>query len=301
MSVTTLTMFRWSGLPYLILAVTLLGVAPSLSQEIGGVVDTPPAAEGPDEILLKDGNVLRGKVIEEQDAVIIFETESLGRLEIPRANIERLALHTEKTGVITDPDENTIMFCPTPATMPKGAGYFRNFELFILNFGMSVTDNFDLSIGTFFPVSTEVVMVSGGGKLRLVDREKSPIGLALTGSFTMLEETQFGAIGGVIGIGDRQKSLNLAVNYTVDEDGGKDTIFILGGDVQTGRRTKLFAEYCSAASQFNDESDDLNGFVNLGIRIFGQRHSFSFSAFRPLLEDTGSFVAFPMLMYSYHW
>ncbi len=288
----------------MIFLVTILCVAPAYSQEIGGSREGAPGTEGTegtDEILLKDGNILLGKVVEEREGLIIFETESLGRLEIPRANIERMALYMAKSGVFTDPDQNTIMFCPTPASLPKGDGYFRNFELFVLNFGLGVTDNFDLSIGTLFPVSSNALMVAFGGKLRLVDREKSPIGLALTGSFTMLEETQFGAVGAVVGIGDRHKSLNVAVNYTVDEDGGKDTIFIVGGDFQTGRRTKLFGEYFSAASLFNDENDDLNGFINFGIRIFGQRHSFSLSAFRPLVEDSGSFIAFPMLMYSYHW
>lgn len=290
-------------MPRLLMAffVTILCAAPLYSQEIGGTTEPAPAKDGPDEILLKDGNVLLGKVLEEREDLIIFETESLGVLEIPRTNIEKLAMHESKTGVFTDPDENTIMFCPTPATLPKGEGYFRDFELLFLNFGYGVTDNFDLSFGTLFPVSSDAFMLSLGGKLRLVDREKSPIGLALTGSFTLLDETQFGAVGAVVGIGDRQKSLNLTVNYTFDEDGENDTLFIVGGDIQTGRRTKLFAEYFSAASLFNDESDDLNGFVNLGVRIFGRRHSFSLSAFRPLWEDTGDFIAFPMLMYSYHW
>jgi len=286
---------------FLILLITLFCSYASSADEIGGMNETTPTAEGQDEILLKDGNILLGKVVVEREDLIVFETESLGRLEIPRANIERMALHTAKIGVITDPDQNTIMFCPTPATLPKGEGYFRDFELLILNFGLGVTDNFDLSFGTLFPVSTDALMFSFGGKLRLVDREKSAVGLALTGSFTMLDETQFGAVGAVVGIGDRHKSLNLAANYTFDEDGDNEIIFIIGGDIQTGRRTKFFAEYFSASSVFEDEDDDLSGFINLGIRIFGQRHSFSLSAFRPLLEDSGSFVAFPMLMYSYHW
>jgi len=77
--------------------------------------------------------------------------------------------------------------------------------------------------------------------------------------------------------------------------------FILGADVQSSRRGKIFAEYMSSASLLADEDADLEGFLNVGVRLFGDSHSFSLSGFRPLTDDSGSFVAFPMLMYSNHW
>ena len=174
-----------------------------------------------DELLLKDGTLLRGKIIEEREDLVIFETPSLGRLEIARDQIERLAPHGKTAGVLNDPDQNSIMFCPTPATLPKGDAYFRDFELFLLNFGFGVTDNFDLSFGTLFPISSDVLLISVGGKLRLLDRDKFPVGLALTGGFTLLEDTSFGMAGAVIGIGNVHNSLNLAVNATFEEDGQK--------------------------------------------------------------------------------
>lgn len=254
-----------------------------------------------DEILLKDGTLLRGIIIEERADLVVFETPSLGRLEIAREQIERLAPHGKTAGVLTDPDQNSIMFCPTPATLPKGDAYFRDFELFFLNFGFGVTDNFDLSFGTLFPLSADVLMVSVGGKFRLLDRDKSPIGLALTGGFTVLEETSFGMAGAVIGIGDVHRSLNLAVNGTFEEDGKNGLAFLVGGDVQVSRRTKFFAEFLNSDAILITDDDDLKGFINIGFRIFGSNHSFSLSGFRPLVEDSGSFIAFPMLMYSHHW
>jgi hypothetical protein len=282
------------------LLVALLCTGAVAAQEIGGPDLALEKSGNPDEILLKDGNLLRGRIIEERVDLVIFETESLGRFEIPRSNIERIALSDAKAGVFTDPDENTIMFCPTPATLPKGDAYFRDFELFVLNFGFGVTDAFGISFGTLLPV-TSAVMFSAGTKLRLVDREAAPIGLALTGSFTYLEETQFGALGAVAGIGNRKKSLNLAINFSRDDDGDKETIYIIGGDYQIGRRSKLFAEYFSSSSLLEDEDEDVSGFLNVGFRIFGERHSFSLSGFRPLGLDSGGLYAFPMVMYSHHF
>ncbi len=185
-----------------------------------------------DEILLTDGNLLTGRLIEEHEDYVIFETDTLGRMEILRSNIERIARSGERAGVMVDPDYNSLMFCPTPATLAKGDSYFRDFELFFLNFGSGITDAFDLSIGTLFPISSEVIMVSVGGKLRLIDREEGPIGLALIGSYTKLEDVSFSAVGAVAGVGNKRSSFNVMINRTSDDDGDSETVFIIGGDTE---------------------------------------------------------------------
>ncbi len=277
----------------------LAATAAAAPNDFGGA----PAAGAapPDEVLLTDGTLLTGRILEEFADRVVFETDALGRMEIARTNIVRLGRGSEWTGALTDPDYNSLMFCPTPATLADGDSYFRVYELFFLNYGASLSDALNLSVGTLFPVSSEVLMISLGGKLRLADRETQPVGLALTGSYTRLEEVKFGAVGVVAGVGDRRRSLNLAVNQTFDDDGDTELVFILGGDFKSSRRGKLFVEYLSSASLLADEDDDLEGFINLGMRLFGDSHSFSLSGFRPLTGDGGSFVAFPMLMYSNHW
>lgn len=286
---------------HFLLLLALLGGEQASAQSVGGEGVPLAQPERFDEIILKDGTTLRGKIVEYKAELVVIETTSLGRLEILRTTIERMVQRDALSGVVSDPDQNTIMFCPTPATLSKGDVYFRDFELFFLNVGFGLTGSFDLSLGTFFPFSSEVLMLSVGGKLELVDRESSPIGLALTGSYTRLEETQFGAIGGVAGIGNRRNSLNLAVNCTIDDDEDTELVFIVGGDAQFRSWSKFFAEYFSSSSLLKNENDDLKGFVNIGFRFFGKSHSFSLSGFRPLAEDSGSFLAFPMIMYSQHF
>ena len=254
----------------------------------------------PAEILLTDGTILTGRIIEEHEDYVVFETETLGRMEILRANIKRIAHSGDRSGVMIDPDYNSLMFCPTPATLAKGDSYFRDFELFFLNFGAGVTDAFDLSIGTLFPFSADVVMVSIGGKLRLIDREVQPIGLALVGSYTKLEEVSFSAVGAVMGVGNKRSSFNVLVNQTSDDDGDSETVFIIGADTQMTRRSKIFAEFMSSSALFADDND-IEGFINIGVRMFGDSHSFSLSGFRPLDANSDSFIAFPMVMYSNHW
>lgn len=261
---------------------------------------TTPEVQHLDEVLLKDGTMLSGHVIEIRDDVIIFDSGSLGIIEIPQESIVRIARATDRSGVLTDPDFNSLMFCPTPATLAKGDAYFRDFELFFLNFGYAFSDDFNVSFGTLFPISADVIMLSLGGKLKLIDREEKPVGLALVGSYTLLEDVHFGSLGVVAGIGDAHNSLNVTVNHTYDDDGDTENVFLIGTDAQLTRRSKFFLEYMSSSTLL-EEDDDLKGFINLGFRIFGDSHSFSLSGFRPLTDDGGSFIAFPMLMYSNHW
>ncbi len=154
----------WSIILFLCIALGTAMAAPP--QEFATNDPVKPAPAKFDEILLKDGNLLQGKIVEEFPDMVIFTSDSLGRLEIPRQNIEKLAYFTSTEGVITDPDQNSLMFCPTPASLPKGDAYFRNFELLFLNFGFGITDNFDISFGTFFPISANLLMVSAGAKWR---------------------------------------------------------------------------------------------------------------------------------------
>jgi len=279
-------------------AILLLAAVAFAAPEEFGLAPTPETPTA-DEILLKDGNLLVGRIVEQRPDVVVFESDSLGLIEIPWANIERLARAADRSGVMVDPDYNSLMFCPTPATLSKGDAYFRDFELFFLNFGYAPSDRFNLSFGTLFPISGDLVMISIGGKLMLLDRTEQPVGLALVGSYTLLEEVSFGSAGVVAGVGDKRSSLNLSVNRAYDDDGDTETIFLLGADTQLTKRSKVFAEYLSSSSILDD--DDFNGFINLGVRLFGESHSLSLSGFRPLDTDSGSLIAWPMLAYSNHF
>ena len=88
----------------------------------------------------------------------------------------------------SDPDYNTIMFCPTPSTLEQGDWYFRDFELLVLNFGYGLTDNLDLSFGTLFPVTGDIELITLGAKLEILDRDTEGLGLALTGGGFILEQ-----------------------------------------------------------------------------------------------------------------
>jgi hypothetical protein len=257
-----------------------------------------------DEILLRDGTVLSGTIVEEDDGKVVIDTESLGRITVERSRIKEIVRKGASHGLRVDPDRNSILLTPTCETLPKGDHYFRSFELLFLNYGYAITDDLNLSLAAFFPVSTEWNFLATGVKWRLLDRKHHTFGLAMTASHLIAPDDQrFTTIGCVGGFGNARRSLNVAFDYGYDEDGDGGQRLMVGGDVQISRKLKLFAEWMDTALIFEagDDDDEFNGFINLGFRIFGESMAFTLGAFRPLSVEGGGFVGVPMMMFSAHW
>lgn len=258
-----------------------------------------------DELELIDGSVIRGRIESIGARTIVISTRHAGRLTIERTNVREIRRSADgvapATRLVTDPDYNTVMLAPTAETLDAGDVYFRNFELFFINVGYAPSDAIDLSAGTLIPVSGDFVLGTLGAKVRLLSREKAPVGLALTASVLYVDDEAFVTVGGVAGIGNRERSLNLAVNRS--EGSGEDSglWFMLAADARLTNRSKFIIEYGNSTEAIgDDDEDDFNGLINVGIRWFGERMSFTLSGIRPLEATGGDFFLFPLAMFSVH-
>jgi hypothetical protein len=253
------------------------------------------------EVVLADGTVMRGRMVEETRDTVVLETDSGGRLALNRRDARSIepVVDPAARGRGQDPDANTVFLTPTPETVGQGQSYFRNFLVVFLNGGVGLTDDLDLSVGTVIPVSSSLVGVSVGAKWRLLSRESAPLGVALIGQGSVYEVGSFATFGGVVGVGDRDRSLNLAVlrGTTDGDDGG--TVFLVGADLRLGGRTKLLVEYGNSTEALgDDDEDDFNGLINVGFRWYVKGMSFSLTGVRPF-EDTGdAFLLLPMTRFS---
>ncbi len=293
-------MWKW------ILVLAFLILAAPVAARTGAKNSQPTpmsASERLDEILLKDGSILTGHILAEDSTEVVIEVEGIGRLEVPRDRIKDILRAGSRLGVRVDPDRNSILLTPTTETLPKGSHYFRSFELLFLNYGVGVTDNFNLSVASFFPVSTSWNFLILGAKWQVLDREDELLGLAATGSYFITPDDQpISTIGMVLGIGDARRSLNLAIDYGVDSDGNSGERIMLGGDWQFTRKMKAIVEWGNSSLLVRGGDDDFNGFITFGFRIFGEDMAFTMGAFRPLTaDDMDSFIGLPMIMFSAHW
>ncbi len=273
-----------------------------VAQEIGGEepVGTWTAT---DEIRLQDGTILRGTLLDESPDGVLFKPTHLDTLRVPRDQIRWITRGHEQHGQITDPDQNTVMFCPTPATLPRGRAYLRDYEVFWLNIGASLTDNFDLSASTILaPFNSTIMYFAGGAKLRLLDREKAPFGLALTGGFTLLPDNRTtGALGAVAGVGNARHSLNFSMSRVSDGRGRHQSALLIGADWQLAPGGKLLVEYLQAPEAVFGFTPSANEYLNFGLRVFWRRGSLTASALTPTGAHSSSMLFVPMLMYSYQF
>ncbi len=167
--------------------------------------------------------------------------------------------------------------------------------------GYAVTDELNVSVATLFPVTSTWLGGAFGAKYMILDREKHPLGLALSGGITAIrDEDTFGALGLIAGVGDKRASLNFNVNWSWGTEGDANGAFLLAGDLTATRRSKIIFEYGNGTNLW-ENSDNFHGFVNAGIRFYGESMSFSMSGFRPLNDDFGGFLAWPMIMFSKHF
>jgi hypothetical protein len=260
-----------------------------------------------DTLLFIDGTAIKGEIITEDDERVLILTESMGTVEILRDRIDRIEYEDVggKAFRTSDPDINSVMLSPTPATLPKGDMYFRSFELILLNYGYSLTNTTDLSIGALFPISSTWNFVSLGIKQMVLDRTRHNVGVAVSGNLTVpaKDASSFGLLTGIIGIGDPDRSLNITLGASIVEDNEAGFFYLVGADYRVSERIKLIAEFGNEANFIEDDDDEnIRGVVNVGVRIFGEKISAALSGIRPIWDGDGdSFLAFPLVSVSVHF
>jgi len=297
----------WARRAGCVAALVLLALGAALSGAHAQVNPLRPSGQSEPEVVtlrLVDGSTIRGVLIEEEAGHVVIETRTLGRLRIPREFIEA-TVATDSTKAVPkprgfDPDYNSVLLGPTPETLPKGTGYFRSFEVLILNGGFAPTNNLNLSIATLFPISSDFGMLSAGFKYRLLSREEHLAGLALAGNGTLVDGQWLATLSGIVGVGDRRRSLNLSLHAAFTEDDDSGLFYIVSGDLQFSRSAKLIAEFGNSSSRIIDD-EDVDGFLNVGVRMFWDRTSFTITGLRPLTSDSDGLIAIPVVMFSRHW
>jgi hypothetical protein len=285
-------------MPRAVTVLLLLSLLPPAAHPTRAQDEAAPAIT---EVVLVDGTRLRGRLVSETATRIVLETDS-GPVQVERERIRSVTYHVESEPPAPrwrdDPDANSLLLVPTARTLPKGDVYYRNFVLLFNNLGYAVTDAFDISAMAAFPVTSDVRIICLGAKLRLVSADQAGIGIAVNASTWIVDEEHLSTVGGIVSVGNRQRSLTAALNYGIAED-ENEAFVLLGGDLQVGRGVKLLAEYGNSQSALT-EDHDFNGIINVGFRLFWEQTSFTLTGFRPL-EETGDFLAFPLAMFSAHF
>jgi len=106
---------------------------------------------------LLDGTRLTGKILSENDSIIVIELQDLGELRLPRNKIDKLIPLDAPPGLkkslwFKNPHATRLLFAPTAIPLKRGEGYYQNIYIVGNMFNYGVLDN--LSIGGGFDFIT---------------------------------------------------------------------------------------------------------------------------------------------------
>jgi hypothetical protein len=292
------------------------------------------------DIKLVDGTVLRGEMISESDSSVTIRTPSLGDLTVPTASIAVGALSEPlpadsspatpraRPRRDTDPSGHALFFLPTAFVPPRGTTTFRDFELFFLTFGHSLTNSTVMTAGFLFPVTSEFQILTAGFKQQLWVSNAAHGAVALTGNLTVPLEKGPGSEGflvnsnlvasrrfssgafpdafgfhggfGYAGVAESREYYDYDTYEYRTRWEWNDNISWGGGlEARLTANSKFMAEILSAIP-FDVHTDNI-GLLTMGIRLHGERLSADIAGFRPLSEAGDSFLFWPLLNIGYRF
>lgn len=207
-------------------------------------------------------------------ALALAGAEEASAQTADRGDAEEAAAEApEASETRSDPNATRLFLGSTGRPLGRGTGYLANYMLFFPFFGYGITDWFELAGGTpIFPGLTGEVLYLAP-RVTVVSRPELNVS-AGTLSFFMTREVESGSVGiahavATVGESDRAFTGGLGWGFDLGEDSrfASEPIFMLGGELRVGDRSKLITENWLAPGT----SDEV--LLTGGVRFFGERIS----------------------------
>lgn len=257
----------------LLLALLPLALALAAPRSAAAQVDTAAvAADSLYAIRLTDGSVLYGRVVEDAGAEVTVLTQAGVTVRLQRAQIESITRVDARVvaGQVwpTDPNHTRLFFGPTGRAVGQGRGYFGVYEVFFPFLTMGITQNLSISGGT--PIIPGVIgeVWYFAPKLTLVETEKLAIATGVLAGAA--EGETAGVVYGVGTFGDSDQAVTAGIGWGFsDGDLSNRAVLMVGGELRTGRSTKLITENYLIPGFDGGEG----AIASAGLRFFGERLS----------------------------
>lgn len=277
-------------------ALALAGAAASLeAQPSTGPRLERPAPGETQELELRDGSRLYGRVESVDEEAVVFTTISGARMTVARADI--VSLHKARGRIDetsrfipADPNATRLFFGPTARGLPAGHGYVGVYEFLLPFVQFGATDWLSLGGGT--------PLVFGGGgahpfwftpKLQVYRGSQAQAAVGVI-HFVGIDDDEGGGLGIAYGVAtfgtpDRSLTLGAGWGYTrLDDDAGNAAIAMVGGEYRVRRNLKLITENYVFSG---------GGILCAGVRFIGDHLSADLGLAAPIGVD--ALIVAPMV------
>jgi hypothetical protein len=238
-------------------------------------------------ITLTDDSELIGKIISENDSLLVFVTNAGLELSLDWEMVKGKEIvqgdWDGETFLRSDPNKTRLLFSPTGRTLPAGEGYFSVYEIFFPFLAIGVTDFLTLSGGmSLFPGADEQIIYVAP-KLRVLHLYNFDLSGGVLYCHT--SESDFGIFYGVTSYGSSRASLTFGLGWGyVDGETAESPAIMFGGEIQLSNSVKLISENW----KLPEEEDFI---LSFGLRFFGEHLAADFG----LVTTTGETSGFPFI------
>jgi hypothetical protein len=229
------------------LLLSLLGLFPFLL-----VAQTLTDSSSLTRVQMNDGNEFIGHIVSQDTAILILQTDKLGKLTFNKRDIVKTtSLKSENIRKgeywFENPQSTRYLWSPNGYGLKKGEGYYQNIWVLFNQVSYGLTNYFSIGAGIL------PVFLFGGGATPVwitpkfsvpVVKDKFNVGAgALVGTVLGESGTGFGLLYGLTTAGSRDMNISLGVGYGVSGSGwSKSPLICLSALARTGARGYLVTE-----------------------------------------------------------
>lgn len=270
-----------------------LGIALLLASPLAYAQDAQKDTAKYLAIRTSDGNEFIGKVIAQDSAVLVLQTDIFAEITIRREAIRRMRLVSQKQArskkYMFETASNTHYFIGQNAYgLRKGEGYYQSGWIFLNQLAYGLSDHFSIGVGAapFFDFESDAAPLWIQPKISIPLLEQK-LHVSITGIlgqlFSSYEEDAFGfgCVLGQVTCGSPNANLSAGVGLVWGKmSWTRAPLFSIGGMVRTASRIALISE-----NYFIRENGYTQTVALLGFRAIGRRAAFDFGILFNLNES----------------
>lgn len=205
-------------------------------------------------VTLVDGSILSGKIIKQDESVLVIETKDLGVITLQASKIKSTRELEEGTvkddGVIwfKNPNSTRYLFAPSAFCLKKGEGYYQNIYGAGNAFNFGVTDHISVGAGLVGPLGAYINTKIGYS----LSKDVHLAGGVLLGNsfFPFNSNNTILGVGigfGVVTIGNFDHNITVGAGYGLDNSSGTTSlqdkpVFVANGMARVGKKFALVTE-----------------------------------------------------------
>jgi hypothetical protein len=249
------------------------------------------AADGTDELLLRDGTRAIGRVERVDGSAVTFKTTAGATIQVEVAEI--VSVRPVAGRIVAgefrraDPNPTRLFFGPTARSLKQGDGYVGVYEIFLPFVQVGITDRISFGAGT------PLIFGEGTGhpfwitpKVQVFESEltKASVGVM---HFLNVGDGTLGIAYVVATRGTADSAVSGGVGYAYDrsyDSSNGAAVFMIGAEHRATRGMKVMTE---------NYVFDGGGIVSGGVRWMGEHFSADLALVMPF--DGNSAVAFPLV------